>query len=61
MSVHAPESESSEEEKGHFWKELNECLMRFAPYNRVVVVGYMNARVADKSIERCMDPGESLG
>ena len=31
VSEYAPGSEWSEEEREHFWQELNECLMLFAP------------------------------
>ena len=51
VSVYAPGSERTEEERECFWEQLSECLSGFAQNERAIVLGDMNARVGDAEID----------
>ena len=51
VSVYGPGSEKSVEERETFWGQLNDCVEALEGQGKVVVLGDLNARVGNISIE----------
>ena len=51
VSAYGPGSEKSEEEREAFWNELADCVDDLSRRNYVIVLGDLNARVADGELE----------
>jgi hypothetical protein len=51
VSVYAPGSEKSVEEREFFWEQLEECMDGLDGEDRVIVLGDMNARVGNEETE----------
>lgn len=56
MSVFGPGSERSEEEREQIWEVLGECVRSCERGLRVAVIGDVNARVGDLSVDGMMGP-----
>ena len=54
VSAYSSGSERSEEEIDCFWLELKECILSFSKNEIVVVMGDLNARVGNDSINDVM-------
>ena len=59
--VYSPGMERSEEERDGFWEELKGCIEVCEDREKVVIIGYMNARVGDREVEGVVSKFEVSG